>query len=75
MISFWIILILIGLNITASAKLFDLAPRALFYAQQKEHRIITNMRLPPVPRDKLDNQYELLMNYFATIPPKSGIDR
>lgn len=30
------------------------------------------MSLPPVPRDKLDKQYELLVKYFASVPPKSG---
>lgn len=72
MITYIIILILIGLNITSCARLFNLEPRTLYYAQQKEERVMTNMRLPPVPRDKLENQYDLLMKYFTSIPPKSG---
>jgi hypothetical protein len=30
------------------------------------------MSLPPVPRDKGEPHYALLVKFFETIPPKSG---
>lgn len=33
---------------------------------------MSNMKLPATPRDKLEQQYDLLTKYFDTIPPKSG---
>lgn len=62
----------VGLNVHSCARLFDLDPSSLFKAQKKEGRKMENMKLPPVPRDKLENQYELLTKYFDSIPPKSG---
>lgn len=61
-----------GLNVSSCARLFNLDPSTLHKAQKKENSVIENMKLPPVPRDKLENQYELLVKYFDTIPPKSG---
>ena len=62
----------LGLNVHSCARLFNIDPSGLFKAQKKEGRTMGNMKLPPVPRDKLENQYELLMKYFESIPPKSG---
>lgn len=62
----------LGLNITSCARLFNLDPSTLFRAQKKEERVITNMTLPPVPRDQGEPHYPLLVKFFDTIPPKSG---
>lgn len=64
--------LLLGLNHASCARLFNLDESTLFRAQQKEDRVITNMKLSPVPRDKGEEHYELLMKYFETISPKSG---
>lgn len=62
----------LGLNRASCARLFNLNESTLFRAQQKEDRVLTNMKLSPVPRDKGEEQYELLTSYFESIPPKSG---
>jgi hypothetical protein len=62
----------LGLNIHSCARLFNIAPYSVFKAQKKEDRVMENMKLPPVPRDKLDRQYVLLTKFFDSIPPKSG---
>ena len=62
----------LGLNLASCARLFGLDESTLYRAQQKkEYREISQMSLLPVPRDKGEEHYELLMKYFESIPPKS----
>jgi hypothetical protein len=64
----------LGLTNTQAAEAFGVTPRAIANARNDEsgEKEFTDLALPKIARDKLEQQRPVLVSYFKQVPPVSG---
>lgn len=64
----------LGLTNTQAAEAFGVTARAIANAKNDEgEKDFTDLSLPKISRDKLEQQRPILNGYFKQVPPVSGM--